>query len=134
MSPFSFQRHQRLLNPSEFKRVFDGVEGRISHTFFLILARRSNPEQPARLGLVVAKKHLKRAVDRNAFKRIIRNEFRLSQSQLAGLDIVILARPGSAQIPQKDLAAQINKYWPKLVQRCHNPPAQKPTPRAESPK
>lgn len=134
MSQFLFQRHQRLLSPAEFKRVFDGVEGRISHSSFLVLARRSNPDQPARLGLVVAKKHLKRAVDRNRFKRIVRTSFRLAQHDLVGLDIIVLARPGSAQQDKQALAGELNKYWPKLVQRCHNPSAPKPTARAESSK
>ncbi len=134
MSQFSFQRHQRLLNSAEFKNVFDGTEGRISHSAFLILARRSELQLPAKLGLIVAKKHLKRAVDRNSFKRVVRNEFRLSQAELCGLDIIVLARPGSAQLNTKELAAELNKYWPKLVQRCHNPTAPKPSRRAESSK
>jgi ribonuclease P protein component len=50
---------------------------------------------PARLGLVVAKKHLKRAVDRNRFKRLVRESFRSHQEQLAGLDVVVLARNGA---------------------------------------
>lgn len=50
---------------------------------------------PARLGLVVAKKHLKRAIDRNRFKRLVRESFRSHQLQLAGLDVVVLARNGA---------------------------------------
>ena len=123
MSLYSFQRHQRLLTPAQFKSVFDQTEGRVSHSAFLLLARKTQPEQDARLGLVVAKKHLKRAVDRNHFKRIVRTRFRLAQQHLAGLDIVVLARPGSRDIQGAELAAELDKYWPRLVQRCHNPPA-----------
>ncbi|MEC8812924.1 MAG: ribonuclease P protein component [Pseudomonadota bacterium] len=121
MSPFSFQRHQRLLTPAQFKRVFDQTDGRVSHSAFLLLASKTQPEQPARLGLVVAKKHLKRAVDRNTFKRIVRTRFRLAQDQLTGLDIVVLARPGSRAMEPQELASELDKYWPRLIQRCHNP-------------
>ena len=121
MSPFSFQRHQRLLTPAQFKRVVDQTDGRVSHSAFLLLASKTQPEQPARLGLVVAKKHLKRAVDRNTFKRIVRTRFRLAQDQLTGLDIVVLARPGSRAMEPQELASELDKYWPRLIQRCHNP-------------
>ncbi|WP_290580835.1 ribonuclease P protein component [Ketobacter sp.] len=124
MSPFAFQRHQRLLTPSQYKSVFDQTEGRVSHSAFLLLARKTQPEQPARLGLVVAKKHLKRAVDRNGFKRVVRTQFRLSQAQLIGLDIVVLARPGVKELDARQLAAELQKYWPKLVRRCHTAPTQ----------
>ncbi len=120
MSRLTFQRHQRLLTPAHYKSVFEQTEGRVSHSAFLLLARKTQPEQPARLGLVVAKKHLKRAVDRNLFKRIVRTQFRLAQEQLTGLDIVVLARPGSKQMDSAQLAGELQKYWPKLVRRCHN--------------
>lgn len=121
MSLFSFQRHQRLLTPADFKAVFDHTEGRVSHSAFLLLARQTQPGQPARLGLVVSKKNLKRAVDRNSFKRIVRTRFRLAQEMLAGLDIVVLARPGSRDLDSLQLAAELDRYWERLVQRCHNP-------------
>lgn len=125
MSQLRFQRHQRLLTPSEYKAVFDKTEGRVSHSAFLMLARKTEPTQCGRLGLVVAKKHLKRAVDRNAFKRVVRTQFRLAQQDLIGIDIVILARPGSKDLDATQLAQELQKYWSKLVQRCHNPPPNK---------
>lgn len=124
MSQLTFQRHQRLLSPAQYKSVFDQTDGRVSHSAFLLLAHQTQSEQPARLGLVVAKKHLKRAVDRNLFKRIVRTQFRLAQEQLIGLDIVVLARPGCKDMDTRQLAAELQKYWPKLVRRCHNAPAQ----------
>lgn len=46
----------------------------------------------ARLGMVVAKRHVKAAVARNRIKRFIREAFRLQQRRLAGLDIVVVVR------------------------------------------
>ncbi|MDY6919801.1 MAG: ribonuclease P protein component [Pseudomonadota bacterium] len=119
MKQFPFRRHQRLLSAAKFQAVFKQTEGRVSHTAFLMLARNTSPQQPGRLGLVVAKKHLKRAVDRNRFKRVVRDRFRLSQHALQGLDVVILARPGSGQLDSHQLAGELDKYWGKLVRRCH---------------
>ena len=43
----------------------------------------------ARLGLVVAKKLLKRAVDRNKVKRVVREQFRLRLAGLPAVDLVV---------------------------------------------
>ncbi len=118
MSRFQFQRHQRLLGPADFKGVFDHVDQRASHNAFLVLARVTEATQPGRLGLVVAKKHLKRAVDRNSFKRTVRNRFRLLQHQLQGLDLVVLARKGSQDCTSEALDAALEKNLLKLADRC----------------
>lgn len=49
----------------------------------------------ARLGLVVGKKLLKRAVDRNRVKRVIREQFRRARPQLPPVDLIVrlAARP-----------------------------------------
>ncbi len=43
----------------------------------------------ARLGLVVGKKLVKRAVDRNRVKRVIREEFRRCRPNLPPVDLVV---------------------------------------------
>lgn len=118
MKQFPFRRHQRLLSSTDFKTVFDNVDGRVSHSAYLILAKRTEQTQPGRLGFVVSKKNLKRAVDRNAFKRQIRNQFRLQQDRFMGLDIIVMARQGSRGLPASDLQVQLNKSWQKLLDRC----------------
>lgn len=120
MTQYTFQRHQRLLNSTEFQSVFDQVQGRVSHSAYLILARQTEPTQPGRLGLVVSKKSLKRAVDRNRFKRLVRTSFRLNQHELQGLDIIVLSRNGSQQFDNPSFTAQLQKSWQKLISRCHN--------------
>lgn len=76
----------------------------------------------ARLGLVVAKKHLKRAVDRNRFKRLVRESFRAHQQQLEGLDVVVLARSGAlrsihnSNSDTDSVTELLNKAW-RYIQR-----------------
>ena len=50
----------------------------------------------ARLGLVVGKKLLKRSVDRNRLKRIIREQFRCQRASLPACDFVVrlAVKPG----------------------------------------
>ena len=53
------------------------------------MAAVANRMQGARLGLIVAKRGVAKAHDRNRIKRVIRDYFRHQQQELAALDIVI---------------------------------------------
>ncbi|MES9880390.1 MAG: ribonuclease P protein component [Sedimenticola sp.] len=85
-----FDRSLRLLTPTEFKQVFQQSE-RCSDRHFTILYRPNALSRP-RLGMAIAKKNLKRAVDRNLVKRLVREEFRLNRSGLSGFDLVVLCK------------------------------------------
>lgn len=67
----------------------------------------------ARLGLVVAKKLLKRAVDRNKVKRVVREQFRLRLAGLPAVDLVIrlAAKPAplDSKLLAEDFLALLNK-------------------------
>jgi ribonuclease P protein component len=45
--------------------------------------------QTARLGLVIGKRAVRRAVDRNRAKRVLRETFRIRRRELASVDIVV---------------------------------------------
>jgi ribonuclease P protein component len=70
------------------------------------------------LGLVVAKKNSKRAVQRNRIKRIARESFRHQQHQLGGLDTVVLARQGLDQLDNNAMHSMFNQLWQQLQQRA----------------
>jgi len=61
----------------------------------------------SRLGLIIPKRYLKRAVDRNRAKRELREAFRLRQADLVGLDLVmrLKAKPTSKE---SDLRVECN--------------------------
>lgn len=112
----AFRKSMRLLNSHDFKCVFDDAPLRTSHQLFLLLARR-NQLPTARLGLVIAKKHIRHAVDRNRMKRLIRETFRARQQQLSGVDVIVLARKGMHEIPNAELINQLNGQWQRLIRR-----------------
>jgi len=72
---------------------------------------RANGLDHARLGLSAARRHLRRSVDRNRFKRIVRESFRAHQDSLAGLDVVVLARGAAAQAEAGELRASVDRQW-----------------------
>jgi ribonuclease P protein component len=116
---FRFTKSLRLLCAADFKPVFDDAPFRASHQYFLILARLNQQTQP-RLGLVMAKKHMKLAVERNRMKRLIRESFRLQQQDLAGLDIVVLSRKGMDSLSNSEFNHQLNQQWQRIFKKVRH--------------
>lgn len=115
-SGFRFARSSRLLTPADFKPVFDAAALKISSKEVLILARTNRHTNP-RLGLVIAKKHVRQANQRNRVKRIMRESFR-HQLSLGGWDIVVLARGGIAQFDNAALRLQLDQLWQQFVRKA----------------
>lgn len=67
-----------------------------------------------RLGLVISKKNVRRAVDRNRLKRLARESVRLQQSSLPAVDIVLLARRGAGELDKATLHRQLFGMWRRL--------------------
>ncbi|WP_133491133.1 ribonuclease P protein component [Alcanivorax sp. 24] len=110
---FGFSRGLRLLDGKSFQSVFDQPDWRLGQQCFLLLARET--EQPfPRLGLVIAKRRIRHAVDRGAVKRRIREQFRLRQHELAGLDIVVLMR-GPLPAEKENWTPLLARLFDKLL-------------------
>lgn len=73
-----------------------------------------------RLGLIVSKKNVRRAVDRNRFKRLVRESVRLQQDRLPAVDIVVLARRGVQELDNDTLHRQIHGMWRRLEREARN--------------
>ncbi|WP_456417870.1 ribonuclease P protein component [Thiolapillus sp.] len=113
ISKQGFPRHVRLLSAEDYKKVF-AQSVRSTDRFFTVLARHEGQQHPARLGLAVAKKHVRRAVDRNRIKRLLRESFRHHQQQLQGLDLVVLVKPGIHKADNAALFRSLEKHWKRL--------------------
>ncbi len=85
--PYAFGWDKKLRKTDDFSSVFRFK--RVQRGAHLDILFRHNDLPYARLGLIVAKKILSRAVDRNRFRRVLREAFRLSQPELGGMDVVI---------------------------------------------
>ncbi len=111
-----FNRESRLLVPRQFKAVFDAPSGKVPGRQVLLLARCNNLQHP-RLGLVIGKKNVRLAVERNRIKRQIRESFRHHQHAIGALDIVVIARHGLAGQSSPELSKLFGKLWKRLPQR-----------------
>ncbi len=116
MALFLLQKSQKLLDKKDFSAVFDNPV-RSADEYFTILAK-PNSLAHSRLGITVAKKNLKRAHDRNLVKRLIRESFRLNQSELVMLDIVVMTKRNITEFDNHVLTNSLVMHWKRIVKRC----------------
>lgn len=86
-------RQARLVVKADFDRVF--AENQRARTDYLTVMARPNAVGHPRLGMIVAKRLLVRAVDRNRVKRCVRESFRQVLADLPACDFVVrlIAKP-----------------------------------------
>lgn len=95
-----FGRAKRLLRKKQFDDVLRRASVRAARGP-LRLAARDNELEMARLGLIVGKRMLPRAVDRNRAKRVIRESFRQAGG-LPAMDIVVRVTVPAARVTVAD--------------------------------
>ena len=114
---YCFPPQLRLLKGSDFQLVFKGTECRSSDNALTLLARQNGLDH-ARLGLAISKRFIKTAVGRNRVKRLLRESFRQHQSQLSGLDIVVLNRDAAHKTSNFELTKALKAHWRRIAKRC----------------
>ncbi|WP_392566040.1 ribonuclease P protein component [Utexia brackfieldae] len=112
MIKLTFPRELRLLTPASFSYIFQDPF-RSGSPFVTILARQNQLGFP-RLGFAIAKKQLKRAHERNRIKRVVREYFRLHQTELPTMDYVVMARTAVMDLDNKQIIAQLDKLWHRI--------------------
>jgi len=107
--PATFPRDLRLTKAEQYQRVFAG-SSRFGNRYITVLAKENQLEHP-RLGMAIAKKSVKRAVDRNRIKRIIRESFRANSTTLPAVDLVFMCRPLILEQDNATIFQHIEKQW-----------------------
>ena len=103
---------RRITRSRDFERLLrEGKRsGASGYTFYF--APRS--EGPARLGILVSRRHSSKATQRNAIKRCIREAFRLEQARLEALDILV--RPPYGAVPGKQMLMRLRRILERVGQ------------------
>ena len=112
----SFPPSARLLRPEDYRRVFDTPAFKVSSAAFLLLAQHSDTNN-SRVGIIVAKKHVRRAIRRNRIKRLIREQFRLNRPS-PNLDLVVLARSAADTMDNAQIASELGRLWSDLQRKA----------------
>ncbi len=105
----AFPRTARLIRGDEYSWVFARADRSRDHCFTVLARKRGG--NGSRLGLAVSKKAVRRAVDRNRVKRMVRESFRKEREALRGLDVVVVARQGVGRRTRSELHRSMTAHW-----------------------
>lgn len=113
---FAFPKNYRLTKTDEYSSVF-GFRRAFKSPHFLLHYRLRAAEEVAgaRLGLVVAKRLLRRSVDRNLIRRLAREHFRLMRCQLQSRDLILRLAAKPKTLDRQVLAEEIRALLGKMI-------------------
>lgn len=111
-----FPRSARLLSRAAYQTVFASGR-RLSGPYFLLLAVPRAEGDTARLGMAIARRHARTAVERNRIKRLVRESFRARRALLPPVDLVVMLRAGTAGVDNATLRAGLARLWDLLQGR-----------------
>ncbi len=109
----------RMQHSADFDLVFKTPQAKVHHQYFLVLGRRQKADAD-QLGLVVGKKNIPKAVQRNRFKRIARESHRLQI--VRNCDVVILAKKVSPGVTNRELRAAFDTALTSLKRKINELP------------
>jgi len=109
----AFAAQYRLHKKEDCRKIFKKPQI-VKHQKYMMLLAMPNDLPHARLGLAIAKKHVKKSVDRSLVKRIIRESFRAKANSLPALDMVMLAKFGIMSMTKKNLRLAVDNIFDEL--------------------
>ena len=109
-----------LPSRSDFDAVFKSPDAKASNRDFLVLAKHREHTISHRIGFVTSKKKIRRAVDRNRFRRIIR-EYLRHQTVNRCADIVVIARHIPERLWSNQYQTQLDQVFTKLFKNLQKP-------------
>ncbi len=106
---FNFPKHNRLLKHADFQTVMNGKHQKIVSPYLVVIACGPVESRPkSRVGIIASRKY-GNSVQRNDFKRAVREEFRHQKDKLKGVDIVVIARHKSLHANAKTIGTALTK-------------------------
>jgi ribonuclease P protein component len=111
-------RARRLRRATEFRRLY--AQGRRLAADGFTAVVLPNDTGSARLGLSVAARLERLAVQRNRVRRIIRESFRAHRQRLPAVDVVVGLRSAPRVADNAQLRRSLEKLWQKINASCEH--------------
>ena len=111
-----FPKSCRLLDSQDFARVFSKPDFRVSNKYILILGCWTDMNS-GRLGVIVAKKNIGKANQRNRIKRLIREAFRIRKADFNHADLVVMARKGLQLLENSQCQSHIHALMDEIEKK-----------------
>ncbi len=112
---YKFSYKLRLTADAQFKQVFRKAR-KTSTDLYAVFCCQNNLGYP-RLGVIAPKKSIRKANERNSFKRAVRESFRLRQHELGAIDVVFLAYKNAESSSKENLWQHLERQWEALILR-----------------
>ncbi len=110
---FKLPKQAKIVKTDDFSSVFS-LRKRIANKH-LVMRFRMNGAKTPRLGMIVAKKTAKLAVQRNYMRRVLRELFRLNQHHLPAVDLVIQVQKTFERAEFTEIKHEFEHLMQKLV-------------------
>ena len=110
---YRFSSDWRIGTTAAFQRVYSERQ-RLSGLYYLLCYLDNNIEH-SRLGVVVSRRSVKKAVIRNRVRRIAKEVFRRYRNQLASFDLIFIAKARASEASNQELCKCINRLLEQLV-------------------
>ncbi len=79
---FSYPKKEKLKKKNSIDLLFTSGKSVSKYPLRLVYVANETEDTPLKIGVSVSKKYFKRAVDRNYYKRLLRESYRLNKSLL----------------------------------------------------
>lgn len=79
---FTYPKHEKLKSRKQIQKLFTEGKSVSKYPLRLVYVENENLEAPFQISVSVSKKYFKKAVDRNYYKRLLRETYRLNQHLL----------------------------------------------------
>ncbi len=103
----TFSRDLRLTSDEQFKYIFRYGKVLVQKDTFKVYSCLNNKNH-LRLGVIVPKRVVKKAVARNRIRRIVKEVVRLSQDKIEGKDLLFLLKE-KVELDKRKLAEKIKE-------------------------
>ena len=98
-----------ILKAKSLNFAFQKINHKIHTPFFTFLIAENKYPNP-RVGVIIAKKNVKKATSRNLCRRIIKEYFRTHLACFEGKDLIVLANKNTKHATREQLWLSIEKF------------------------